>query len=125
MENSFQTSFIPKKPIIDNGSYSTGSKNKSISIVISVSLLIIMAGSWAGLYFYRDYLNKNKESLSSSLEKIKGSFDENTISELEMYDKKTSIAKTILSNHVVATPIFEVLNDLTLPSIQYTKFSQK
>ncbi len=126
MENSFQTSFIPKKPIIENGLSAGSNRNTiSISIVVSVSLFIIMGVATGGLYFYKDYLLKNKEQLSVSLSKVRDSFDKDTITELETYDKKTSIAREILGNHIVMSPIFEVVNELTLSSIQYTKFVQE
>lgn len=128
MENSFQTSFIPKKPIIENGLSSGGGRRDrttSISMVFSLSLLIIMAASTGGLYFYKGYLQKNKEQLSSSLFKVRDSFDKDTITELEMYDKRTTVAKVILDRHIVMSPVFEVINELTLSSVQYTKFSQE
>lgn len=126
MENSFQTSFIPKKPIIENGLSVNSSRKRtiSISIVASVSIMVLMGVATVGLYFYRDYLQKNKDQLSLSLGKVRESFDKDTIDELEMYDKKASVAKEILYNHIVVSPIFDVINDLTLSSIQYTKFSQ-
>jgi hypothetical protein len=125
MENSFQTSFIPKKPIVTNGattSYGGGQKTTSISMVVSVSILIVVILSTGGLFLYKNYLIKNKEALSSSLVKVRDSFDNDTIAELETYDKRSSTAKQILNNHIVLSPLFELINELTLSSIQYTKF---
>lgn len=125
MENSFQTSFIPKKPIVQNGASSitsTGSKTTSISMVITVFILISIIVATVGLYFYRDYLQKNKENLSATLFKMRGSFDNDTIVALELYDKKATVAKQVLKGHIVLSPLFDTLNDLTLSSIQYTKF---
>lgn len=123
MENSFQTSFIPKKPIIDNG-YVPGKQARtvSISMVVSVSILVIMIAATGGLYFYRDLLQKNKNQLSADLLKKRDSFDKDTISNLELYDKRSTVAGNLLKKHIVLSPLFEVLNELTLPSIQYTKF---
>ena len=122
MENSFQTSFIPKKPIIDNGMSSKKDRTTSISMVVSVFILIAVVSSAVGLFLYKSYLEKNKEQLSASLSKVRDSFDSNTIAELEMYDKKSTISKSVLEGHLVLSPLFESINDLTLPSIQYTKF---
>ncbi len=126
MENSFQTSFIPKKPIIENGLSAGGKKSTaSISIIVTISLMIIMGLATGGLYFYRGYLQNSKDQLSANLSKVRESFDKNTILELEMYDKKTSVARQILDSHIVVTPIFDVINELTLSSIQYTRFNQE
>jgi hypothetical protein len=125
MENSFQTSFIPKKPIVANGSSPVIRGNAtSISMVVSVFILVVMLLAFGGLYFYYNfYLLKNKETLSSNLAQIRDSFDKNTIAELEMYDKRTTVSSQILKNHLVLSPLFELINKLTLSSIQYTKFS--
>ncbi len=119
MDNSFQTSFIPKKPI--TGSGSTGSP-VSIFMVVSVFILVVMLSASGGLYFYKDYLQKNKLALSENLKKVKESFDNNTIVELETYDKTASVAKEVLANHTVLSPLFDLINELTLSSIQYTRF---
>lgn len=126
MENSFQTSFIPKKPIISNTTSSGGGKTTSISMVVSVFILVVMLLAFGGLYVYKNfYLLKNKETLSANLFKIRDSFNKDTITELEIFDKRTSIAKQILDGHVVLSPLFEKINELTLSSIQYTKFEHK
>lgn len=122
MENSFQTSFIPKKPIIDNPSSYKSSNTTSISMVVSVFMLVVVALAAGGLFFYKDYLQKNKEELSSNLLKIKERFNDDTIVELEMYDKKSAVARQVLENHIVLSPLFEAINELTLSSIQYNKF---
>lgn len=122
MENSFQTSFIPKKPIIENGSGFQTKKTTSLSMVISVFIFVATLLSAGGLFLYKSYLIKNKENLSTSLAKVRDTFDKDTIAELEMYDKRTSVAKQVLDNHLVLSPLFETINKLTLTSIQYTKF---
>jgi hypothetical protein len=127
MENSFQTSFIPKKPIISNTTSSGGgSSTTSISMVVSVFILVVMLLAFGGLYVYKNfYLLKNKEALSANLFKIRDSFNKDTITELETFDKRTSVAKQILDGHIVLSPLFEKINELTLSSIQYTKFEHK
>ena len=128
MENSFQTSFIPKKPIISNGASSnSGGSNKttSISMVVSVFILVVTIASTVGLFLYKSYLVKSKSDLLTSLSKAKDSFDQKTISELELYDKRAKAAKEILTGHIVLSPLFDLVNSLTLPSIQYTDFDHQ
>ncbi|MFA6355108.1 MAG: hypothetical protein WCW65_01650 [Candidatus Paceibacterota bacterium] len=127
MENSFQTSFIPKKPIIANGSSSKSSDTTtSISMVVSVFILVVMLLAGGGLYAYKEFvLVKEKQALSENLKKIKESFNKDTITELEMYDKRTTVVREVLNNHIVLSPLFEKINELTLSSIQYNKFEHK
>jgi len=126
MDNSFQTSFIPKKPILANNTSSVTSKTTSITMVVSIFILVVMLFAAAGLYGYKNYvLLKTKENLSTNLLKVRDSFDKDTIAELEMYDKRMSAAKEVLSGHIVLSPLFEKINELTLSTIQYTKFEHK
>lgn len=124
MENSFQTSFIPKKPILtdSSGSFRGGGKTTSISMVVSVFILVVMLLSSGGLFLYKNYLVQDQDSLSSSLLKVRSGFDKDTIAELEIFDKRSTVVKQILDNHIVLSPLFELINELTLTSIQYTKF---
>lgn len=127
MENSFQTSFIPKKPIIANGATSSKSSSViSISMVVSIFILVVMLLAAGGLYFYKEFiLVKDKQALSDNLKKVKESFNKDTVTELEMYDKRTTVARQVLEGHIVLSPLFEKINELTLSSIQYTKFDHK
>jgi len=121
MENSFQTSFIPKKPISTINT--TVKTPKSIFTTLAIILLIIVSIASVGFFIYKSYLIKQKDSLSAILLKVRGTFDQGTINELELFDKRSSIAKNLLDNHTVFSPTFKLLGNLTIPTIQYTKFN--
>jgi len=122
MENSFQTSFIPKKPVV----YSTSNKTpKSLLVIILTFLLIVSIIASVGLFLYKSYLLKQKESYSANLLAARDSFEKGTIDELALFDKRTKFAKEILDKHLVLSPIFVLLNEITIPSVQYTSFSHK
>lgn len=122
MENSFQTSFIPKKLITSN---IQDKEPKNFFSLITTFLLIISILISAGLYVYKLYLTKQEETLSASLSITRNSFEQDTIDELELFDKRTQSAKTILNNHIVLSPMFVLLGEITIPSIQYTSFTQE
>ncbi len=123
MQNSFQTSFIPKRSV--NFTQEEKSKSKSVFTILSTILLIIMVISSIGFFFYKNYLNKQKESLSASLLIARDSFEKDTISQLELFDKRINITKDILNGHIILSPMFKLLGNLTIPSIQYTKFEHR
>jgi hypothetical protein len=126
MDNSFQTSFIPKKPITSSNVKSSNSNpSNSLFTILAFFLLILVGGASVGLFLYKNYLIKQKEVLSASLEKVRNSFEKDTIDELELYDKRVSASKEILNGHIVLSPMFSLLGNLTLPAIQYTKFSEQ
>jgi hypothetical protein len=122
MENSFQTSFIPKKPIMTAARPTR--PPTSLFTILAFLVLVIVGLAAGGLFLYKNYLIKQKEVLSASLSRVRDSFEKDTIDELELYDKRTSASKLILANHIVFSPMFSLLGTLTLPSIQYTKFDQ-
>ncbi len=123
MENSFQTSFIPKKPITTEP-VSTYKSPTSIITVFFVFLLIGMGIISGGLFFYKIYLQNQEKILSDSLATASVGFDKNTVDELELFDKRSTVSKQLLSSHIIMTPLFTLLGQLTIPSIQFTKFSQ-
>lgn len=122
MENSFQTSFIPKKPITSSVS---AKEPKSLFSIIATFLLVASLIGTAGLYVYKSYLAKQKESSSSSLTLIRDSFEKDTIDELDLFNKRTEASKQILNSHIVLSPMFNLLGEITIPSIQYTKLEQQ
>jgi hypothetical protein len=124
MENSFQTSFIPKKSIVTAASSATAHTSGGLLTKISAAILVIVGLAAGGLFLYNSYLVKQKAILSSSLIKVKDNFDKDTISELQLFDKRISASKDILSAHTVFSPVFGLLADLTIPSVQYTRFSE-
>jgi hypothetical protein len=123
MENSFQTSFIPKKPMTTV--VSTTRSTTSLVTVFFVLLLVGMGAAAGGLYFYKIYLTNQRGVLSQSLVKASDTFEQETISELELFDKRTTVSKQILSSHIILSPLFSLLGDLTVPAVQYTKFEHK
>jgi hypothetical protein len=122
MENSFQTSFIPKKSL----SSPERAKEKTPMGIFSFLSIVIFIGVclWiGGLYLYKSYLTKQKSDLSQSLGLSRNSFEPNTISELELFNKKVNASRSLLSNHFLISPLFEQISAITVPSIQFTKFN--
>lgn len=125
MENSFQTSFIPKKPITSSNTSVSGKEPINFFSLIITLILIISILASGGLYFYKLYLNKQKDSLSSSLSLSRDSFEKDTIEELELFNRRTEAANKILSSHIVLSPLFSLLGEITIPQVQYTRFEEQ
>lgn len=122
MENSFQTSFIPKKPI----NFGTPNKEpKSFFSLISIFILIVVVLTAGSLFVYKNYLLQQKKEFSDSLASASESFEKDTIEELDSFNKHTEAARQILDNHIVLSPVFSLLEKITIPSVQYTKFNQE
>lgn len=120
MENTFQTSFIPKKPITPTKK--KGNSPKNLFLVIATALLIISAVAGGGLYLYKEKISKDRKIKSESLSVIRNNFEEEAIKELREYSNRMETAKVILENHIVLSPLFSLLSEITIPQVQYSSF---
>ncbi|OIO29592.1 hypothetical protein COU48_02530 [Candidatus Nomurabacteria bacterium CG10_big_fil_rev_8_21_14_0_10_03_31_7] len=121
MEQNFQTSFIPKKPMIEERSIRT----QSVSLLTIISIFIfftVLIGTGA-LYFYDGILKKNITSMENDLNLARNRFEPSKITQLQVLDKRLNASNDILSKHIAISPIFKVLQSITMKTVGYTKFS--
>jgi hypothetical protein len=121
MDQNFQTSFIPKKPIVKERAVSA--RPIGIFLVASILILFIVLLATGGLYFYRGVMTKNIAKMKDTLTLAQNRFEPSKIAELQVLDKRLRAASEILSNHIAITPIFNVLEQLTMKTVRFTKFS--
>ena len=121
MEQNFQTSFIPKKPMVEVRA--TATKPVGILVVLSMLVLFTILLGTAGLYFYKTSLTKSLAQMEGDLSKARNRFEPSKITELQLLDKRLRASSEILASHVIVTPIFEILQDLTMKTVRYTKFN--
>lgn len=124
MDKEFQTSFVPKKPIIEKAasSHSGGGFSGAMNLIALVIFIasILAAGA---TYFYRSSLTSRVEEYKVSLERARGAFEPALITELQVLDKRMRAASEILDNHVAVSPIFSLIGEITLPTVRYSDFS--
>jgi len=120
MEQNFQTSFIPKKPMIEERAVAT--KPVGFLLVLSIFLLCTMVVASGGLYFYRDVVTKNITKMESDLNLAKNRFEPSKITQLQTLDKRLRASTEILSKHLAISPIFKALQSVTMKTVRFTKF---
>ena len=76
-----------------------------------------------GLYFYKTIRVKKITELENTLNLAKNRFEPSKIVELQVLDKQLKAASEILSKHSTVIPIFEVLEQLTMKTVRFTRFS--
>ncbi len=121
MEPNFQTSFIPKKPMVKE--HAAPSRPIGLLTIISIFVLFTVLLASGGLYFYKGIIAKNLTKMENDLVLAKNRFEPSKITELQVLDRRLNAANQILSKHVVITPIFEALQAITMKTVRYTKFS--
>lgn len=121
MEQNFQTSFIPKKPIIEERI--VASRPISLLSVISIFVFFTVIIGTGALYFYNGILGKDIIKMENNLNLAKNRFEPSKIVQLQVLDKRLRASNEILSKHIAISPIFEALQSITMKTIGYTKFS--
>lgn len=122
MDQEIQTSFIPKKTITQPSPRSGGSSFGLVNILSFIIMIVslLLAG---GSYLYRDNLSQKVSEMQTSLNRAQNIFEKTLLEDLELLDKRIEAAQTILSGHIAVSPIFEVLQDTTLPTVRYVDFT--
>lgn len=121
MDKEFQTSFIPKKTIIERPKKIQG--GGGIVNLFSFIIFIIALLSVGGAYLYRESVKTNIEEYKKSLAIAKNQFEPSLITELQILDKRLNAATAILDQHVAVSPIFVLLEESTLPTVRYSDFT--
>lgn len=123
MDKEFQTSFVPKKTIAEKEPSRGGGTFSGIANLLSLVIFIASILAAGGAYFYRSSMENKVEEYKASLERARAAFEPALITELQVLDKRMIAASEILSNHVAVSPIFELLGEITLPTVRYSDFS--
>lgn len=121
MEQNFQTSFIPKKPMIEERT--VVSRPVNLLTIISIFIFFTVVIATGALYFYDRILQKNIIKMENDLNLAKGRFEPSKIVQLQVLDKRLVASNEILSKHVAISPIFKALQAITMKTIGYTKFN--
>jgi hypothetical protein len=121
MEPKFQTSFIPKKPIVTSGSI----VKKSIDFFAIIATILFLGSLilLAAVYAWKYTLTKKVAISEASLVKAKDQFDQEFIGYVNRLNSRIETSKDLLNKHVGASTIFSFLASHTLKTISYTDFS--
>ena len=121
MDQNFQTSFIPKKPIVEERV--THTESVGFLFVLSILILFVILLGTGGLFFYKTSVVKNNADMTVSLNNVQNSFEPSKITELQLLDKRLNAANEILSNHIAISPVFAELQKITMETVRFTDFS--
>jgi hypothetical protein len=121
MDQNFQTSFIPKKPMV--AERAAGTRSVGFFTVIAIFILFAVLLLSGALYFYKSSIVNDIAQKEADLNLAKNRFEPSKITELQVLDKRLRASSEIIAAHVAVTPIFQALNDITMKTIRYTNFS--
>lgn len=125
METKFQTSFIPRKPLIQNPSEKPKtSHGTGIGFLTLVSFVIFGVSVLSGILVIgwqkleNTSISKNKEQLELN----KKQFGDD-IEFLKRFNTKISLSKSLIDKHTSPVALFKTIEDITAEKVRYSKLT--
>ena len=115
MEVKMQTSFIPKKPIIESSSEGSG---VSLFLLLSIIAFIVAVAMAGGVWLWQKSLVSQIEKDKIDLAAVKDSYEEGTINPLIRLNDRIEESKLLLSRHIAITPVFIFLEKNIIQNVQ-------
>ncbi len=123
METKFQTSFIPKKPLVSDQRIVAVRTGTSILMVIATLLFLISVAGAVFSVVWTNVLNKDQENYRKQLAGMESKFPIADIENLRKFNKKIDISKQLLKSHLAVEEIFAILSELTIEDVRFNSFS--
>ncbi len=121
METKFQTSFIPKKPMVQENKANIGI---GLFLLISIVIFLISSGIAGWVYLEKDRLiNKivtQKNIITQNNNTFEGSAA--TVDEFVRLNTRIEVSKILLSQHISVLPVFDFLQGVVLKSVRLNSF---
>lgn len=121
MDSQLQTSFIPKKPVMEARAPISRASVSFMGIIATIAA-VIAAILFGGSYFYRLTMVKQRDTLTTRIIESTKTFNSDFLKEVTALDRRINAANAVLGGHVLVSPIFTRMEQLTLKTIQFTKF---
>lgn len=121
MDTKFQTSFIPKKPLVTHEKTHSGVGS---SVFMTLATLIFIASiAGAGFTFvWKGVLNKAQEDYKIKLDESKKRFKPSLIEDLKKINTKIDLSKGLLTNHLEVAAIFDIISKLTIQGVRFSSY---
>ena len=118
METKFQTSFIPKKPLITN-ERSSSTSGVSIFMFLAVIIFVISIAGAGFTIVWKNLLIKSQEQYKIDLSENEKRFNIKLIEELKKSNIKIDLAKKLLNNHLAVSETFDIISKLTIDGVVF------
>ena len=126
MEPKFQTSFIPKKPIIAGQSSGfTVVRQTNIFSVIATILFLVTVLTSGALFLYKTFLQGQITDADKKINVARSAFQPEKIKDLLEFNSRVVVSKRLLTGHVVVSRFLHLLEADTVKNIRLTGLEYK
>lgn len=126
METKFQTSFIPKRPILASTESPIKVKHPLNLIgIISTFIFIVAALAAGGLFGYQRYLKGRVGDMEQRLIEERSAIQSDLIDKFVRLDTRINSAEQLLKKHVATTLFFDTLEAMTVKDVQFREFTYR
>jgi hypothetical protein len=123
METKFQTSFIPKKPVVTTaGGEHHGPSGTSVLMFVAMLIFIGSIGWAVGATLGVGYYTRQQEDYKINLAENEKQFKTPLIEELSRANTKIDLAKQLIKNHVAVSEALTIIAALTAEKVKFTDF---
>lgn len=125
MEPKFQSSFIPKGPILNTASGALMRQNTEGKSLLAYLALIIFSLSVLlalGMFGYKFYLKYRIKQMGVDLENARETLQPEVIRELTRLDDRLISSQELITKHQILSPLFEFLEVSTPKTVRFRDF---
>ena len=119
METKFQTSFIPKRPIISTDSTIKAHHSVSLFMMIGVLFFILSLAGAGFVIFWKSALTQTLKNYQATLTTNENEFNPTLIDTLRRVNTKIDTSKSLLSKHLAVAGIFDIIGSLTAENVKF------
>ena len=126
MEPKFQTSFIPKRPVMDNPKSALPVvKTTNIFSVAANLIFVLTLLASAGLFGYKYLLIKQITDADRQLNAAREAFEADKVEDLLDASTRITTTKNLLEKHFVVSEILVLMQQLTVKNMRFDEFNFK
>ncbi len=123
MDTKFQTSFIPKKPILsDQDVIKRHSGGTSVFMFIAMIVFVLSLAGAGFTIVWKQVLTKSQDNYRLELRKKEASFNQPLIDQLKKANTKIDLGSQLLKRHLAVAELFDIIGQLTIQGVRFTSF---
>lgn len=92
-------------------------------MILCVVLLALVLLIWLGLFVYNKSLDGQVKNLESKLQDLKKEENREMAKKIKDLESSLEITKTLLNSHLYTSQVFEFIEKLVLPNVQFADFN--